>query len=109
MTMLAMRRQPSPTPKRLASYSETKIQQIQKEICDKYGVEMNLIFSASRVQKVVMARRELIHALHHRLFWNADQISKYMDMDRTSVSYHLGLRKKSVVDYDAFNAHLGKL
>ena len=109
MTTLAIRRQPLPILKRLPSYSETKIQQIQKEICDKNGVEMNLIFSSSRVQKVVIARRELIHALHHRLFWNPDQISKYMDMDRASVSYHLGLRKKSVVNYDAFNAHLGRL
>lgn len=79
-----------------------KLGTVMAEVCDKHLVHPNHVLGKSRDQKVVQARREFIAILHFRYRYLPEEIARLMDMDRTSVNYHLGKLKSRRAVY----AHL---
>lgn len=63
------------------------------------------VFGKSRVKHIVAARREFIALLYFKYGYDHYTIAHILNLDRTSVLHHLGMRKKSPVSYP----HLRKL
>lgn len=66
---------------------------LMAEVCDKHFVYPHHVLGKSREQQVVQARREFIAILHFRYRYLPEEIARLMNMDRTSVNYHLGKLK----------------
>lgn len=94
--------QPAPevkvAPKIISEKGNALIEQVMKE----YGVTREQLFSSSRVKPIITARRHLMTLMHDKLNWNAQRIAHFMDIDRTTVCHHIGLRRSSVVKYGSF-------
>jgi hypothetical protein len=94
--------QPAPevkvAPKIISEKGNALIEQVMKE----YGVTREQLFSSSRVKPIITARRHLMSLMHDKLNWNAQRIAHFMDIDRTTVCHHIGLRRSSVVKYGSF-------
>lgn len=73
---------------------------VMSDVCDKHFVQPRHVLSGSREAKVVNARREFIAILHFRFRYLPKEIAALLNMDRTSVNHHLGLRRASKVKYD---------
>ena len=85
-------------PKIISEKGNALIEQVMKE----YGVTREQLFSSSRVKPIITARRHLMSLMHDKLNWNAQRIAHFMDIDRTTVCHHIGLRRSSVVKYGSF-------
>ena len=57
------------------------------------------VFGKSRLKHIVAARREFIQLLHFKYGYDHYTIAHILNLDRTSVLHHLGMRKKSPVSY----------
>jgi len=78
-----------------------KLIQAEKEVTDKFNVDIREVYGKSRRRPVVEARRHFIQILHHKVGWGSGRISEMLNIDRTSVLHHLGLRKSSKTAYGA--------
>jgi chromosomal replication initiation ATPase DnaA len=85
-------------PKIISDKGNALIEQVMKQ----YGVTREQLFSSSRVKPIITARRHLMSLMHDKLNWNASRIAHFMDIDRTTVCHHIGLRRSSVVKYGSF-------
>ena len=93
----------APVAVKVPVYTSFKMDDIKRTVTQKHGVSIEDIFSRSRVKHLVVARREFIQRLHHEMRWNADRIAAHLQIDRTTVNHHLGLRRTSSVKYGALN------
>ena len=84
-------------------YTSHKMDDIKRDVTKKHRVSVEDIFSRSRVKHLVAARREFIKRLHHEMRWNPDRIAAHLQMDRSTINHHLGLRRTSKVEYGALN------
>lgn len=80
-----------------------KLLAVEKEVVEKFNVDIHDVYGKSRRRHLVEARRHFIKLLHHRMRWGAGRIAQALDIDRTSVLHHLGLRKASKTKYGALN------
>jgi chromosomal replication initiation ATPase DnaA len=93
----------APVAVKVPVYTSFKMDDIKRTVTQKHGVSIEDIFSRSRVKQLVAARREFIQRLHHEMRWNADRIAAHLQIDRSTVNHHLGLRRTSSVKYGAIN------
>lgn len=93
----------APVAVKVPVYTSFKMDDIKRTVTQRHGVSIEDIFSRSRVKHLVAARREFIQRLHHEMRWNADRIAAHLQIDRTTVNHHLGLRRTSSVKYGALN------
>lgn len=61
------------------------------------------LFAKRRDRPFVEARRKLMKIMYHEFKWSAQRIANYLDMDISTVQYHLGLRQRSKFKYGALN------
>jgi DNA-binding CsgD family transcriptional regulator len=73
---------------------------VMSDVCERHFVHPRHVLSGSREAKVVDARREFIAILHFRYRYLPKEIAALLNMDRTSVNHHLGMRRASKVKYD---------
>lgn len=92
-----------PAPVQVPVYTSHKMDDIKRDVTRKHRVSVEDIFSRSRVKHLVAARREFIKRLHHEMRWNPDRIAAHLQMDRSTINHHLGLRRTSKVEYGALN------
>jgi len=92
-----------PAPVQVPVYTSHKMDDIKRRIFQKHGVSVWDMFQRSRVKNIVAARRDFIKLLHHELRWNPDRIAAHLQMDRSTINHHLGLRRTSKVKYGALN------
>ena len=93
----------APVSVKVPAYTGFKMDEIKRAVTHKHDVSIEDIFSRSRVKHLVAARREFIQRLHHEMRWNADRIAAHLQVDRSTVNHHLGLRRTSSVKYGALN------
>lgn len=93
----------APVAVKVPVYTGFKMDEIKRTVTQRHGVSIEDIFSRSRVKHLVAARREFIQRLHHEMRWNADRIAAHLQVDRSTVNHHLGLRRTSSVKYGALN------
>lgn len=93
----------APVAVKVPVYTSFKMDDIKRTVTQRHGVSIEDIFSRSRVKHLVAARREFIQRLHHEMRWNADRIAAHLQVDRSTVNHHLGLRRSSSVKYGALN------
>jgi chromosomal replication initiation ATPase DnaA len=65
----------------------------------KHGVSAEDVFGKSRLKNIVAARREFIALLYFKYGYDHYTIAHILQMDRTSVLHHLGMRRNSPVSY----------
>lgn len=76
-----------------------RAERILKGVCERHDVTDFDVLGKSRLKRIVQARRELIAIMHFKLGYDHYRIAHTLQMDRTSVLHHLGVRKKSTVKY----------
>ena len=100
--LAAVEHLPPPPSGRPMIISE-KLLAAEQEVIDKHGVDIHDVYGSSRIRHLVLARRDLIKLLHHKVHWGPSRIAEALNLDRTSVMHHLGLRKSSKTTYGALN------
>ena len=93
----------APVAVKVPVYTGLKMDEIKRTVTQRHGVSIEDIFSRSRVKHLVAARREFIQRLHHEMRWNPCRIAAHLQVDRSTVNHHLGLRRTSKVKYGALN------
>ena len=83
----------------------TKVKMVVGEMCAKYGITENDIFSRRRRPEIVAAKREMMRKMYHDLKWDEYKIARAINMDRTTVLHHLGFRRSSKVKPEAFKGN----
>ena len=99
---VAVEHLPPPPSGRPMIISE-KLLAAEQEVIDKHGVDIHDVYGSSRLRHIVTARKHLIKLLHHKVRWGPSRIAEALNLDRTSVMHHLGLRKSSKTTYGALN------
>jgi len=94
----AIKHPPRPAP----VFIGDRLIEMKNRVLKKHGITQEELFSTKRVKALVEARREFILIIYRELKWHPTKIAKFLGMDRTTVQYHIGLRKKSKVKYGAF-------
>lgn len=76
-----------------------KLERILNGVCERHDVTDFDVLGKSRLKRIVQARREMIAIMYFKLGYDHYRIAHLLQMDRTSVLHHLGMRKKSTVKY----------
>lgn len=90
---------PLPTPIMARKKLSDRVESVLKGVCERHSLTDFDVLGKSRLKEIVEARRELIAILHFKLNYNHYTIARLLNLDRTSVLHHLGMRKKSPVKY----------
>ena len=105
--------EPKPEPKREIvvakpiiaepTFISQKMQDAINRVLEKHELTVEDLFAKRRDRPFVNARRQLMKIMYHELKWSAQRIANYLDMDISTVQYHLGLRQRSKKKYGALN------
>lgn len=85
------------------TFISQKMQDAINRVLEKHELTVSDLFAKRRDRPFVNARRHLMKIMYHELKWSAQRIANYLDMDISTVQYHLGLRKRSKRKYGALN------
>lgn len=90
---------PSPKPVQMRRKLSDRAEAVLKDVCERHGLNDFDVIGKSRLKEIVRARREFIAIMHFRHGYDHYQIAGMLNLDRTSVLHHLGVRKASKVSY----------
>ena len=85
------------------TFISQKMQDAIDRVLQKHELTIDDLFAKRRDRPFVNARRQLMKIMYHELKWSAQRIANYLDMDISTVQYHLGLRQRSKKKYGALN------
>ncbi len=90
---------PSPKPIQMRRKLSDRAEDVLRDVCERHGVDDFDVVGKSRLKEIVSARREFIAIMHFKHGYDHYQIANLLNLDRTSVLHHLGIRKASKVSY----------
>lgn len=85
------------------TFISQKMQDAIDRVLQRHELTIDDLFAKRRDRPFVNARRQLMKIMYHELKWSAQRIANYLDMDISTVQYHLGLRQRSKKKYGALN------